>query len=93
MSGRPDDSGELGRMFAVIGENVVELWQENAVTVEVFVSMITQWNVGPAGAIGLRYEAMPTVLDMHAIGAKDRPAIFAGLRVMERAALESFKNG
>jgi hypothetical protein len=93
MSGRPDDSGELGRMFAVIGENVVELWQENAVTVEVFVSMITQWNVGPAGAIGLRYESLPIVFDSHGIAPEDRGGVFAGLRVMERAALESFKNG
>lgn len=80
-------------MFAVIGENVVDLWQENAVTVEVFISMQTQWNIGPAGAIGLRYESLPWLMDLRGITAADRPGLMAGLATMERGALEVFRRG
>lgn len=91
LAGRPDDNSDLGRLAAQIGEDAQELWAENLPTVEVFADMMTQWNVGPGGVVGLRYEALPVVLDLHAIPATDRPGVFAGLRVMERAALEQFR--
>lgn len=91
MSGRPDDSTTLGALAAQLGEQHTELWQDNVAAVEVFVDMMTQWNVGPAGVIGLRYEALPVVMRMRGIPAADRADVFDGLRVMERAALEEMR--
>lgn len=80
-------------MVAAVGERDVLIWKENAATVEVFNAMLTQWNVGPGGVIGLRYEALPALLDMSRAPAADRHTIFTGLRIMERAALEQFSHG
>ena len=33
-----------------------ELWPDNAVAVNVFTAMSTQWNIGPGGAVGFLYE-------------------------------------
>lgn len=55
--------------------------------VELFGAMQTQWQVGPSGAVGLRYEALPVVLDLLGMVAGDRTDLFAGLRVMEREVL------
>lgn len=54
----------------------------------VFADMMSQWNVGTGGVIGLRYEALPLVLEIHGIRRKRQRDIFDGLRVMERAAVQ-----
>jgi hypothetical protein len=72
----------------------IEIWPENAATVEVFIAMGTQWNVGAmGGVIGLRYEALPAVLRLCGIPKTDRAGIFDGLRVMESAAIEAINHG
>lgn len=48
---------------------------------------MSQWNVGMNGVIGLRYEALPLVFELHNIKRKQQREIFDGLRVMERAAI------
>ena len=93
LAGRPDTTTELGALTAAIGEQRTEVWQENVAAVEVFADMLTQWNVGGAGVVGLRYESLPLLLDLRAVPAADRPDLVAGLRVMERAALEHFRHG
>lgn len=75
---------------AVIGEQPeegIEIWLENVPTVEVFIAMGTQWNSGMAGIIGLRYEALPTVLRMLRVPRTEESDIFTGLREMERETL------
>ena len=49
--------------------------------------------VGMAGVIGLRYESLPAVLDLLDVPAADRRGVFAGLRTMERAAMEVINSG
>lgn len=71
----------------------LEVWPENESTVKVFIAMGTQWNVGMAGAIGLRYEALPVVMKLTNVPPAERASVFAGLRLMERAALEEFSHG
>jgi hypothetical protein len=90
---RPDESTELGALAAAIGDQPVEIWQENVAAVEVFADMLTQWNVGPGGAVGLRYEALPLVLDLRGTPAHERADLVAAVRVMERAALGLWRNG
>lgn len=53
-----------------------------------FDALGTQWNVGPQGAVGLRYEALPVVFDTLGIGKKKRAALFEALRIMEDEALQ-----
>jgi len=90
---RPDEATQLGQLAAVIGDQCTELWQDNVTAVEVFVDMMTQWNVGPAGVVGMRYEALPVVLRLRGVPPADRPDVFRCLRVMERAAIEEMNRG
>lgn len=60
----------------------------NFTTVQVFDDLMSQWNVGMGGVVGLKYEAIPLVLKMHRIAAADEQDIFDGLRVMERAVVQ-----
>ena len=73
----------------------IEVWPENWKTVEVFVSMMTQWQTaGMNGTlVGLRYEALPAVMRYCAVPVADRGEIFHNLRSMERAALEAINRG
>lgn len=50
---------------------------------EVAVRMMSQLNVGRAGVIGMRYEALPFVLDAMQVGAADRLDVFDALREIE----------
>lgn len=52
--------------------------------------MGTQWNVGMAGPIGMRYEALPVVLDMTEVARDEWPQVFECLRIMESEALAYF---
>ena len=74
---------------------MVEVWPDNWASVQVFASLSTQWNVGPGGVVGLRYESMPVVRECFGIGADEWPEVFHNLRVMEAAAVELLrtKNG
>lgn len=70
----------------------LHLWPENAATVEVFIAMSTQWVRDFSGNVtGLRYEALPAVMRLCAIPRADHAPVFAGLRVMERAALDAIQ--
>lgn len=60
-----------------------------------FEALSTQWNIShaPSGAIrvvGLRYEALPFVLDVQGIHIEDRAGLFESLRIMEQEALKVF---
>lgn len=88
---KQNDDGLIARLIKVVGSGepeTVEVWSENYQIKQVFSAMISQWNVGMNGVIGLRYEALPLVLELHGIEAEQRREVFDGLRVMERAAVE-----
>jgi hypothetical protein len=89
LSGSPDESTMLGALAAQI-DNVQDLWADNVATVNCFVDMLTQWNVGPGGVVGLRYEVLPLVMRQQRLAAADRAEVWQGVRVMERAALKHF---
>ena len=50
---------------------------------EVAVRMESQLNVGMNGVVGMRYEALPVVLDVLQVPAGDRLDVFDGFRVVE----------
>lgn len=68
----------------------LDIWPENWSAVEVFGGMLTQWRIGMAGPTGLDYAALPAVMEL--FGTEDRKAAFEGLMVMEREALNVFKD-
>lgn len=93
LAGRPDPSDNLGALAAQLGEQPLDLWEEHVAVVSLFADMMTQWSIGPGGAVGLRYEALPVLFDLRGTPPAERAGLFDGLRVMERAALEEFRRG
>ncbi len=67
----------------------IDIWPEHWEAVAAFGAMQTQWRIGMGGPTGLDYTALPVVMDMLEIA--DRRQAFDGLIVMERTALESFR--
>lgn len=64
------------------------VWQDNAETVDMFMSLQTQWRVGPMGGyLGLDYAGVVAALDTVIRAPRRRRGIFLGLQAMERAAL------
>lgn len=63
------------------------MWPDNAATVEVFAHLGTQWRIGARGPIGLDYTAIPVVLRLLQVAADKHAEVFAGIRIMENAAL------
>lgn len=63
------------------------MWPDNATTVEVFARLGTQWRIGARGPIGLDYTAIPVVLHLLQVAADQHAEVFAGIRIMEHAAL------
>ena len=57
-------------------------------TVNVFISMSTQWRAGMGGAYGLDYNALPVVMRIISVPRSEWPEVFDGVRTMEDAALE-----
>jgi hypothetical protein len=55
-----------------------------------FADLMTQWNMGQAGPVGIRYESIPVVLRLRAVPRGQWSEIFEGLRVMESEALRVF---
>ncbi|MEG1971422.1 MAG: DUF1799 domain-containing protein [Burkholderiaceae bacterium] len=66
------------------------VWPQNETAVNVFHALLTQWAVGPVGAVGLRYEAIPVVLRLMGVARSVWADTFAALRVMEAEALSFF---
>lgn len=71
--------------------DVVEIFPDNVPAFNVFVGMSTQWFMGPAGPIGLRYEVLPEMWRRIKIPPSDRDAVFSDIRTMEDAALQAMR--
>lgn len=67
------------------------MWPDNAAAVNVFVQMSTQWRTGFAGATGLDYNVLPSVLRLGNVPRKEWPEILESIRVLEDAALETMR--
>lgn len=55
--------------------------------------MLTSWNVGMGGVVGLRYEALPVFMEIADVPKAERKDALSGLKVMEAAALEAWRKG
>ncbi|AKU21873.1 DUF1799 domain-containing protein [Massilia sp. NR 4-1] len=72
-------------------EPVFELWPENETTFDVFSALANQWKVvinwtGNIHFQGLDHQAVRATMELMGIAHEKWPEIFAGLRIMEKAA-------
>ncbi|WP_312387731.1 DUF1799 domain-containing protein [Pseudomonas sp.] len=77
----------LGLTPGDMDEEEVEVWPDAWPAFRLFDAMGTQWRVGPGGASGLDYTAIPAAASMLGIKRRDLTDIFPDLRVMEVEAL------
>lgn len=82
--GLPVDLLEISETYKNEG-----IYPDNLKTVAVFEAMLTQWRVGPGGAVGLDYNVLPWVMERKRVD--DADDVFEGLRIMERAALREIR--
>jgi hypothetical protein len=64
-----------------------EIWPDNWLAVEVFISMGTQWRTGMAGPTGLDYGVLRDVMTLRRVPRSEQPELFDWLRLMEGEAL------
>lgn len=77
---------------AVMAGEEFEVWPENWETVQIFLSLATQWNFTSSGEIiGLRYEAVFATMRLLNVATRKMPAIFQNLRIMEASALREIR--
>lgn len=92
MGGQPDPEAlaAFGLPEMTAPARDIEVWPENAKTVEVFCRMATQWTRGAMNGkiTGMRYEALPIVMRFAGVPRADLASVFTGVQEMERAALE-----
>lgn len=58
---------------------------------KVFYWLRTQWNVGMAGIVGLRMEAMSFALELEQVPRADWPDVVDGVQVMELETLRLWR--
>jgi hypothetical protein len=77
----PKDYPELNK--------VVDVWPENWPAVLFFEALgFGNWNMGPAGPVGLRYESFREVKLARGIREDEWPELFESIRILEAAALD-----
>lgn len=68
-----------------------EVWPCTMPAIALFADCLTQWNVGFGGPVGLRYEAVKTVLEIRDEPRHTWSQLFDDLKVCESAALRHFE--
>lgn len=82
-------------MFGLSREDYEEtawVWPENVAVVNVFVSLGTQWRVGPAGPYGLDYSVLYQKLDRLKLTPAECEQMEEDIRTLEDAALEQMRS-
>jgi len=75
-----------------MGSDEFEIWPDNWLAVEVFISMGTQWRTGVSGATGLDYGVLRDVMALRRVPDDDQPELFDWLRLMEGEALGQMRD-
>ncbi|MDF3821972.1 DUF1799 domain-containing protein [Leptospira sp. 96542] len=65
-----------------------DCYPDNWLPVLVFQAMATQWVVDKGWRVGMRYEALPIVMDVHKVPQEQRADVFWALARLEATALE-----
>lgn len=67
------------------------LWPDNVASWNLFQAVSTQWMVSMAGATGLNYPGVETVMRLSGIKRRDRERVFYEIQCMERATLSAWR--
>lgn len=94
---RPPTQSEAAALGLTVEEATVHcnVWPDNVLAINTFISMLTQWRAGAMGVLGLDYTALPVVLECSRVPRDEWPQVFDDVRVMEDEALRILraKNG
>lgn len=74
-----------------MGSDEFEIWPDNWQTVEVFISMGTQWRTGMVGPTGLDYGVLSDVMRLRGVPKAERAEVFDWIRMMEGEALDQMR--
>lgn len=74
-------------------ETTVYVWPANLKATNLFVSMDTQWRVGPAGPYGLDYNVLYHKMDRMKLSPDAYQEMEDDIRTMELVALEEMRKG
>jgi hypothetical protein len=69
-------------------DEILELWPDNLLTVNLFSAMCHQWRSGMSGYYGMDLNVLPIFEERMKVPLDQRDEIFESLLLMERAALE-----
>lgn len=72
-------------------EFIADVFPQNIQSVNVFISLGTQWLVGPGGPYGMNYQTLYHKLDRMKLSAEEANRIEEDMRVLEDAALEQMR--
>lgn len=95
-----EDREAIARNAAIAGlrieiepepEPVIEVWPDHWQPYEVADSMTTQLNIGMAGVIGWRYEALPMVFRAVGVTLAQQREMWGDLRVIEKAVVAAMR--
>lgn len=67
------------------------LWPENVASWNLFQAVSTQWMVSMAGATGLNYPGVESVMRLSGVKRGDRERVFNEIQCMERATLSAWR--
>jgi hypothetical protein len=83
-----DLADEEAREMALVD---VDVWPDCWDAALLFVDCMTQWRASMSGFYGLDYAGVLAAMEMKGVKRKARPQLFADIRVMEGAALETMR--
>ncbi|MDU9398027.1 DUF1799 domain-containing protein [Pseudomonas sp. zfem003] len=78
-----------GLSAADVPAEEILIWPDVWPALTAFNCLSTQWRMGYAGPTGLDYSALEPTFRLNDIPPADWPKLFADIRVMERAALDT----
>ena len=82
------DAALWGLKLEEMPDDVIEVWDINWPSFNVFNSLSSQWRISGMGdATGLDYNVIPVVAKMLGYKGKELPLIFSDIKVMENEAL------
>lgn len=97
MSGLNDSAVQQKQALAAFGlqatietQNNFFLWPDNERVMQVFGCLLTEWNMGPSGPIGLKIESIVCVLRLLDVPRVAWSTVIADLRHAEAEALKIF---
>lgn len=85
----PESNPFLSGMAAIQAAKEFHVWPENMPAINLFLTLSTQWIVGPGGVTGLNYIPLFHRMDRMDLSEQDYEWMFDDIRVIESAALAS----